>query len=177
MLPGAQVAWGYLVETKGYPPENLTLRSILGAAVVYLQPKDRGGQYTKQFYLVPDMGVSFSILPVRWFVHKDEPLARMSNRCPLIILHSKTDNISQLPRPGSYTKGLTCQSSSFSAPHFSKIGSWSRNPDGLARASLAIQHLAAALRRSLMQNPSNVRLSVKGFYQLRTCLYELALRA
>jgi fermentation-respiration switch protein FrsA (DUF1100 family) len=132
----AQAAWSYLVETKGYPPENLILygQSLGGAVGVYLATERPCGGLVIQssFTSVPDMGVRiFPYLPVRWFVHtKMNSLARISHiRCPLIILHSKTDKhipiaqARQLYERANVTKLFV----SFSAPHFSKI--WQLVPE------------------------------------------------
>ena len=132
----AQVAWGYIVESKGYQPENIILygQSLGGAISVYLASERPCGGLVVQssFTSVPDMGVKFfPYLPVRWFVHtKMNSLARMSQiQCPLLILHSETDEhipiaqARQLYEKANVPKLFV----SFSAPHFSKI--WQLVPE------------------------------------------------
>ena len=132
----AQAAWSYIVESKGYQPENVILygQSLGGAVSVYLASERSCGGLVVQssFTSVPDMGVKFfPYLPVRWFVHtKMNSLARMSQiKCPLLILHSETDEhipiaqARQLYEKANVPKLFV----PFSAPHFSKI--WQLVPE------------------------------------------------
>jgi fermentation-respiration switch protein FrsA (DUF1100 family) len=132
----ARVAWSYIVESRGYRPENIILygQSLGGAVSVYLASERSCGGLVVQssFTSVPDMGVKFfPYLPVRWFVHtKMNSLDRMSRiQCPLLILHSEMDeHIPIVQARQLYEKAKVSKLFvSFSAPHFSKI--WQLVPE------------------------------------------------
>jgi hypothetical protein len=96
----AEAAWRYLIETKGYRPEQIILfgRSLGGAVATWLaqQHPPRALILESTFTSVPDMGVrQFPFLPVRALARIGyNTQARLPHiQTPVLIVHSPDDEV------------------------------------------------------------------------------------
>ena len=96
----AEAAWRYLVDTKGYRPEQIIIfgRSLGGAVAAWLaqQHPPRALILESTFTSVPDMGArQFPFLPVRTLARINyNTQARLPHiQVPLLIAHSPADEV------------------------------------------------------------------------------------
>ena len=96
----AEAAWRYLLEIKGYKPEQIIIfgRSLGGAVAAWLaqQHPPKALILESTFTSVPDMGASqFPFLPVRTLARVQyNTQARLSHlHIPVLIVHSPDDDV------------------------------------------------------------------------------------
>lgn len=96
----AQLCYKWLLNTKNYKPENITIfgRSLGGGVGVELslREKVKGLIIESTFTSAGDIGQNlFPIFPIKWFLkYKYDSITKIKNlECPVLIIHSSKDDL------------------------------------------------------------------------------------
>jgi fermentation-respiration switch protein FrsA (DUF1100 family) len=96
----AEAAWGFLLEERGIPAAKIVIfgRSLGGGVAAWLaaRVKPAGLIIESTFTSVTDLGAQlYPLFPVRWLarIRYDNKTALASIACPLLVVHSRDDEI------------------------------------------------------------------------------------